>query len=270
MKHFGVSNLAILCSARNVGKYINRIYNVLNLSTRNFKSVTFFVVESYSNDDTIKKLQSISQTNSKFNFQTLKKTDAVLPPLPVRIAEARNFAADMARESRNSFDFVMVADLDNVNRDITSNRVESCWQYKDWNMMSANQPFAYYDTWALRHPILSPGDCWRDFDNLLEYFDKKEAFRLAVQNRVVQIPTHSKPIPVISAFGGLAIYDSESYFPFRYSGMNANGVEICEHVSLHREMLDANKRLFINPFMVNLNPFRQRFFQYVSKVRQIL
>jgi hypothetical protein len=266
VKHFKESNLAIVGTARNVSKYLHRIYRALSEATINFNSRTFFIVESYSTDSTVDVLESLSKNDRGFLYTSLQELESPLPPLSIRISQARNAAADMAREYDGYFDYVLVADLDNVNRDITASRLESCWKYQNWDMMSANQPFAYYDTWAFRHRILSPGDCWRDYDSLVEYFGKDEALKLAVRNRVLKIPPHAKPIPVDSAFGGLAVYRSKPYLKHRYSGVDKHGKEICEHVELHRELINDGCSLFINPMMINLNPARQGITNFVTNL----
>jgi glycosyltransferase involved in cell wall biosynthesis len=267
VKHFSDSNLAIVGTARNVSKYIRKIHKVLCDSSINFKSTTFFIVESYSDDSTIEILKEIADSDNNFFFESLSSNRLNMPPLSVRIAEARNHAANMAQTHGDVIDYVLVADLDNVNSGLTSHALESCWNHEGWDMMSANQPYAYYDTWAFRHPILSPGDCWRNYDSLLEYFSEDLAFKYAVGNRVLKIPASSKPIPVESAFGGLAIYRSEKYFKYQYSGLDQNGREICEHVTLHNDMIQAGCKLLINPAMVNLRPRRQRLARVRTSLR---
>ena len=267
MKHYSDSNLAILGTARNVSKYIRKIYKVLSDSTIHFKSRTFFIVESYSDDSTLEILKEIADSDNNFFFESLSSNKLNMPPLSGRIAEARNHAANMARAHGDVFDYLLVADLDNVNRGLTSKALESCWNHEGWDMMSANQPYAYYDTWAFRHPILSTGDCWRNYDSLLEYFPRDLAFKYAVANRVLKIPTNSKPIPVESAFGGLAIYRSEKYLKYRYSGFDQNGKEICEHVTLHNDMIQVGCKLLINPAMVNLTARRQRLASMLTSLR---
>lgn len=265
MKHYSESNLAILGSARNVSRYVERTYNSLRLATRNFRSRHFFIVESYSSDNTVKILEELSQQDEQFHFQSIPLL-VDMPALSVRIAEARNHSAEMARNFGEHFDYVLVADLDSVNLDITRRGIESCWNHSNWDMMSANQPFAYYDTWAFRHPILSPGDCWRDFDTLSTFLGKSLAYKLAVENRVLKIPASSKPLPVDSAFGGLAIYKAETYFKFKYSGLDENNLEVCEHVTLHRQMKASNLSLYINPQMINISPVRQRFAPFLARM----
>lgn len=57
-------------------------------------------------------------------------------------------------------------------------------------------------------------------------------------------PVGSPPIPVVSAFGGMAIYDTYAYLAGRYSGAD------CEHVPFHDTMAKrTGKRIFLEPGM---------------------
>lgn len=268
MKHFSESNLAIVGTARNIAKYIQRVHKILCEATANFKSQTFFIVESYSDDSTVDVLRAIASKNRNFLFTSIE-SEPVMPPLSVRIAQARNKASDIAF-AYERFDYVLVADLDNVNRDLTARRLESCWKYSQWDMMSANQPHAYYDTWALRHPVISPGDCWRQYEELLAYLPAELAKKLAVSNRVISIPKSCPPIPVISAFGGLAIYTANAYFDSSYSGLTSDGLEICEHVPFNQKLADSGYKLYINPGLVNLNSIRQVTIPIKTKLKKFL
>jgi glycosyltransferase involved in cell wall biosynthesis len=268
MKHFSESNLAIVGTARNVANYIQRVHKVLCKATINFRSQTFFVVESYSEDSTVDVLRAIAAKNKNFSFASIE-SEREMPQLSVRIAQARNTAADMAF-SYGPFDYVLVADLDNVNRNLTAPRLESCWKYPKWDMMSANQPHAYYDTWALRHPIISPGDCWRQYEELLAYLPAELAKKIAVTNRVISIPKSCPPIPVNSAFGGLAMYTADAYFDSSYSGLTSNGIEICEHVPFNQKLTNSGYKLYINPGLVNLNSIHQATIPIKTKLKKFL
>jgi hypothetical protein len=60
-------------------------------------------------------------------------------------------------------------------------------------------------------------------------------------------PVGSPPIPVCSAFGGLAIYDKWAFLKGTYSG------EDCEHVPFHRTIAErTGQRLFLDPAMRTL------------------
>ena len=57
-------------------------------------------------------------------------------------------------------------------------------------------------------------------------------------------PVGSPPIPVVSAFGGLAVYDTYAYLKGEYDGSD------CEHVAFHATMAERTKqRIYLDPGM---------------------
>ena len=68
---------------------------------------------------------------------------------------------------------------------------------------------------------------------------------------MIKIPYESKWIKVDSAFGGLAIYERDTFKLGRYEGIDANGNSICEHVSLNLAISKSGKRIYINPKFIN-------------------
>lgn len=57
-------------------------------------------------------------------------------------------------------------------------------------------------------------------------------------------PVGSPPIPVVSAFGGMAVYETRAYLKGRYDGTD------CEHVPFHVSMAEATGcRMYLDPAM---------------------
>ena len=54
-------------------------------------------------------------------------------------------------------------------------------------------------------------------------------------------PVGSTPIPMLSAFGGLAVYRTEAFLAGGYVG------DDCEHVGHHKKMREAGYSMFLNP-----------------------
>lgn len=54
-------------------------------------------------------------------------------------------------------------------------------------------------------------------------------------------PAGTPPIPMYSAFGGMALYTRSAFLAGRYEGGD------CEHVAFHRSMRQAGYQLFLNP-----------------------
>ena len=68
---------------------------------------------------------------------------------------------------------------------------------------------------------------------------------------MIRIPKKSQWIEVDSAFGGFALYRPEAIGNALYEGLTAVGDAICEHVPFHAEMRKNQKKLFINPNLIN-------------------
>jgi len=88
--------------------------------------------------------------------------------------------------------------------------------------------WVHYDAWALR--LNSP-------------FDDYTAGVGGWKHQWIP-PVGSPPVPVVSAFGGMAIYDSHAYLKGEYAGHD------CEHVPFHTSMArKTNLRLYLDPAM---------------------
>jgi hypothetical protein len=60
-------------------------------------------------------------------------------------------------------------------------------------------------------------------------------------------------LKVESAFGGMAIYKRNALLASnsQYIGLNQEGLEVAEHVSLHLDMTQRKYKIFINPSLIN-------------------
>jgi hypothetical protein len=86
----------------------------------------------------------------------------------------------------------------------------------------------HYDAWALRL-----NSYWDDFGHGMGMW--KQAWLP---------PVGSPPVPVCSAFGGMAVYRTWAYVAGEYGG------EDCEHVVFHKTINDRlGKRLYLDPAM---------------------
>ncbi len=217
-------------------------------------SVRWIVVESDSDDATVAVLQQLGTTVPGFSHRSLGRLRDSLPGRTARIAHCRNVALEalQALAPEHSPDYVIVADLDGVNDGITEQALLSCWQREDWDACGANQDGLYYDLWALRHPHWCPGDCWAEAAFLAAHGVEPERARLAaVYARMLHIPREHDWIEVDSAFGGLAVYRSAALLGLRYEGVTADGMEVCEHVALNRQLRARGGRIYINPALIN-------------------
>lgn len=216
--------------------------------------VKWIVVESDSNDDTVGVLDRLSKSVN-LEYISLGGLRQKFPKRTERIAYCRNKYLEYAErhEIRDKYDYLVVADLDGVNSLLSESAVLSCWRSPfDWDACFANQKGPYYDIWALRHEFLSPNDCWSCRDFLVGTgLNKATADYRAVWSRMVTIDESLSPIEVESAFGGLGIYKFRLLNGLRYVGVDRDGVEFCEHVSLHSQLKARGAKLYIFPSLLN-------------------
>ena len=179
-----------------------------------------------------------------------------LPERTARIAVSRNACISKILSSGYaSYDHLVVVDLDDVLAlpILVSPFVEAIeWLGKEPSRAGvfANSAPRYYDIWALRHDIWCPHDCWHA---IWERGDA-DAFGAAkmreVYARQIQLPTALPPLRVRSAFGGLGIYKMKYAIGAHYSGIDALGREVAEHVSFNFEIGRRGGELFIFPPLV--------------------
>lgn len=257
MKSIDKSNILVCGTARNVSSKLGPFLRVMDKCLNGFESIEYLICESFSTDDTKKVLSEISSKRANFNFFTDSDISENENRRTVRIASARNQLLNYVNTHGEKYDFIMMADLDGVNRDLRRQAIESCWAMNDWDMVSASQPLRYYDIWALRAKGWVEGDWWDEFQRLSATISKKRAYRITLTSKMRSIRRSSDPILVQSAFGGLAIYTREAFIAGSYQGLDSSGGEICEHVLFHNDLITKGYKLYINPRLVNLHEISQ-------------
>jgi len=254
MKPLAESKLLLTGVIRNCAKTLLGDLERISMALSRAKSLNIFIVESDSDDDSINILQALKEINSNFDFISLGTLSPQFPKRTERISYCRNIYVNEIRNNSKyqEIDYVIVADLDGLNTEITSESVESSWLYQDWQAMTANQNGPYYDIWALRHNLWSPNDCWQQFDFFNHFVNNSQAnLKLAVHSKMIEIPQDSEIIKVDSAFGGFGIY-VKSIFDFAfYNGIAENGNEICEHVHFNSCINNLGGGVYINPKLIN-------------------
>jgi hypothetical protein len=264
MKQPGESALLILGLAHNVASNIEKDIKAFELATSGFASTHFFILESDSEDFTVSTLEQLKKEVENFHYFSLGNLKPGIPNRIDRISFCRNALMDKVKSIAKEIDYVLVADLDGVNRNISREAIESCWTRGDWGVCAANQSQHYYDIYALRHRKLSPNNCWHQYVILRKSgLHPMRARNIAVYSRQVHIPKDSPWIEVDSAFGGLAIYDASLYFNSSYSSRNSDGSQICEHVTLHEQIRNSGGRIFINPQMINSDGIQKKSLRYI-------
>jgi len=238
---------------RNASGKIDGDVQRLRLALGSFGQVLWLLVESDSIDRTVEDLQQLATTVPGFRFLSLGQLQPHLPLRTQRIAHCRNAYLEALDQHADyaDVDLVVMADFDGINTLVDEAAVLSCWARDDWDVCTANQAGPYYDIWALRHALWSPGDCKSSYLFLVGHgVDPERALQATVLTRMITIPVDSPWIAVDSAFGGLGIYRRELLRGLRYIGLAADGHEVCEHVSMHAQIRSRGGKIFINPAMV--------------------
>lgn len=254
LKPLEQSFVLIVGIARNCERTLERDLERLAAAFAAARQLAFLVVESDSSDGTVRLLQRLALQQSRFAYQALGVLADHLPQRTARIAYCRNrYLQALSHEpGYRDVDLVVVADLDGVNTLISPSAVQSCWCHADWDVCTANQKGPYYDIWALRHPLWSPNDCWKQVSFLsAQGLGQFRTLVTAVYGRMIRVSPSASWIEVDSAFGGLALYRRACLDRVSYEGIDATGSEVCEHVALHQQIRAAGGRILINPALIN-------------------
>ena len=247
------SSVLIVGIVRDVEKSIRKDYLRFTNAFSNFRRVSWFLVESDSKDKSVQTLNELTSTNENFEFTSLGNLQSWMLNRTQRMAFARNRYLEEARNRYFDYDFIVVADFNNLNKLITSEKVSTSWERTEWEVVTANQEGPYYDVWALRHELWSPNDCWQAHAFFRKFIkDPEKALYATVNSRMFRIPKSAEWIQVESAFGGLGIYKTKTALESHYSGLDEDGKQICEHVPFHRQITASGGRIFINPALTNM------------------
>jgi hypothetical protein len=246
------SNIVVCGIARDVEGDLSFEVRRLLRSLKEFKSIAFVVVESFSQDKTRDVLVQLQKDIASFKFESISHSSNLTCTRSERLAEARNASLQIQKSAFPDADYVYMTDLDGVNRDLSLRAVMSCWNYPEWDVMTSNQPLGYYDILALRHDYWCQDNWGEAFEELIKYFPKETAAYIALKSKSISISRENPLIPVKSAFGGGAIYTFESINNKSYNGLDKQGKEVCEHVPLNLSIHDSGGKLYINPALVNV------------------
>ncbi len=232
---------------------VNEITHLANVF-RNFSNLHWFLVESDSDDQTLQKLKERSNAIPNFRYLSVGSLIEKMPSRLVRLAYCRNLYLDELRNNSlyQNIQYLVVADLDNMNPLLTEEAVLSCWKYENWGACCANQRGPYYDLGALRHPIWMPQDCWAHY-HFLRHHGKSEEDSLfsAVHANMSTISENHDWIEVDSAFGGIAVYPTIAIKNSRYSGLDDQGNEAVDHIEFNRCIKKNGYSIYINPKLIN-------------------
>lgn len=244
-------------TVRDCFKFLEQDVLKLSKAFALFKDLHWFIVESDSSDRTVDCLATLQALVPNFHYKSMGQLASDMPLRTDRIAFCRNACLDEIKTNPllMGAKYLVVADLDNSQSQLTLEGVMSSFERDDWGGVTSNQSGLYYDIWALRHPVWNPGDCWQQ-KIFLESMKLSKAVSTysAVHSRMIEVPLESAWIEVESSFGGLGIYKTEFFNQARYIGLCENGVkggQVCEHVAFNESLRANGAKIFINPKMVN-------------------
>jgi hypothetical protein len=206
--------------------------------------------------DVLSEWQARSKSVQVINLDGLARA---YPNRVDRLAVARNSYLQALCRGGSYSSVVCVCDLDGPVENVDTEAIKrTLISESRWDVLSANQRQAYYDIYALRHPSWCPTDCWLEVEAAttfpLRNKKKERAISRYVHDRQFHIPPDNAPIPVLSAFGGLAFYRGELLRGCWYGSRDSKGRVVCEHVILHEQIAARSGKLFIAPSILNDAP----------------
>lgn len=241
-------------TARDVALYIEKEITRLYSCLSAFKEIFCLIVESDSGDETVSKLNELKGILPNFDFISLGPLSKTMPTRTERLAFCRNRIIHELRCNPRLalIDYVVLADLDGVNAELSAEKVAQCWTVNEpWDVVTANQSALYFDVWALRHPDWCPDDCWELKSRLDPILGDTQSLNLSLFARQVKLRPEGGLIEVESAFGGFAIYRRPAFLAGEYRGLGSDLRGVCEHVPFHRQLRSAGYRIYINCALIN-------------------
>lgn len=259
--------------ARNLENQIIKTCEVLRSAFSMFQEIHWIVIESDSTDATVEKLEDLSCRFDNFKFKSLGSLSQTLNMRTERIAFCRNEYIKILNDNPVYQDcqYVVVADLDGVNDDLTKEAVASCWNNDGWAACAANQAGPYYDIWALKCEDWNSSDCWSQYQFLRKFLKDDWALLISVVGKMICIDRNNGFIEVDSAFGGLVIYEKKYIVGQKYVGITSNKQEVCEHLNFNAHIRKNGGKIFINPGMINsgLNEHTIPYQKILNSVRKV-
>jgi hypothetical protein len=246
--------------AKNVFPYISKVLGNIDACASGLAKKTVIVVENDSSDGTQEVLQRWASA-SKDHIYIHPGDMPSGSTRTERLAHFRNiYLEEIEKEKYLGFEYVVVFDCDNIisswiDSEVFIEAIEFLAKADENAAVFANTRGFYYDVWTLRHPVWCPGDCWGEVERLSAFTSHTEAVLTCVGGRQIRIKPSSAPIPVSSAFGGLAIYKRKHLVGRRYSAHNPDGTSACEHVALNESIFRENGKLFIFPQLLVGTPY---------------
>lgn len=265
-----MKSILVVGTARNLeSKIVEEVCRVNKLLNVEFK-LEFFIVESDSQDGTLQKLNYLRSLFDYFEYESLGKLQDQFPNRIERLRFCRNRYVNFIRlHTLNRWDYVLVMDLDGINRKITRKGLFSCFKLlEDWDACFPVQKHGYHDLLALRAENWNSSNPFHVVRDLIKSEKEKSSksilskiFLLPFKverirkkyfySKMLKIDSRTEPIPVLSAFGGVGIYKAKVFFESDYG--TSNSIEECEHVDFNLKASKLGYKFVINTSFVNSN-----------------
>jgi hypothetical protein len=241
-------------TVRNASKFVGPdITRILNSFNALIPTVAF-IVESDSEDDTIRELEELCSSDERVRFVCLGELRTSIPDRLDRLKYCRNIYVEEIRNNveYSDCDLIVVADLDGINTAISEKEVRIVAATSvEWDVLAANQSGPYYDILALRHPLWSPNNFILEMEWLTPFLGRRRAWQHALGDRMIRIDPSLAPMPVDSAFGGLCIYKRWIFEKFDYTEDIPEAATETDHVTLNRKAKTAGAQVYIHPGLIN-------------------
>ena len=264
--------ILVVGTVSNVASHLISDLKRLDESIGNFHKTEYFLVESDSRDRTLDILNDLGANRDGFRWKSLGSLAEFIPDRVERIRHCRNEYVNFIRENFNihHWDFVVIADLDGMNKALSPSSFASCFDRNDWDVCLSNQKGGYYDIFALRHPTWQPENYFNELDLLRETLPRTSglsifipkrfeislredrAKKIAIYKKMRKIPRGADWISVDSGFGGFAVYRPDVFIRFNYDKITED-LRDSEHIDLHLKIIESGGKIYINPNLINSN-----------------
>ena len=256
--------ILVVGTVSNASRKFASDFRILKKELENVAFVDYHFIESDSSDETVRVLEGLAAGRHNFTFSSLGKLRPQIPDRIERIRYCRNEYVHYIRENLpiQCWDYVIVADLDGMNKRITGKKViKAIGKMAKRDAIFANQLFGYYDIFALRCGGWVTEDLIKAAVNNTNHQFSKPSFinyikRQRFRQRIIYkqmkvIFPGQNVIEVESAFGGFGIYRAEIFLKYDYSLQGNEIPDGSEHITLHRKLKNAGLTLAIDPALIN-------------------
>jgi len=281
IKHANI-RLYFACCARDCAdKLLQNVEALLNISNiAQVSDLKVFIVENDSVDNTRNIILNLAAQDNRVIPILLESIDKKFASRESRIAFCRDYLLKYI-SSKYSYGLYcpidLDLDLDNFRLGTIDAFLTSCEIVINGfcnGVFPSSFPF-YYDIYALRAQGWCMSCCWEEVNRFysrsvfvrllanIRYIALRQRYYLSLQSSNVNL------IPVVSAFGGLAVYSLNKVIQtgasYSIHTSNIAGSDICEHV-IFNSYLD---KLFINPFWLVKAPSEHIEFRLMNFIQKL-